>query len=176
MMTLLQQRLTNEMDLKVDNDTSRKHIISQKQDLDKVYLNWGMTRSQGLLEMKVRIAPQIALLIQIQGKQYRHAIELCGTSKSHEGNWENVMQDENLSSFFEVNQSHSSPFPFGVPGLSVRPAIAHCNKYGDEFLYQYVTIPDNSTIGNVLSWVISDYQPIRLIGTNIADQSHNFVS
>lgn len=61
MCALLRQKFKQELRSKVDNDTSRKHIFAEKPDINKIYINWGMTRAQGLLDIKLLVAENRAL-------------------------------------------------------------------------------------------------------------------
>lgn len=78
--TLLYDQLHDQREDKdcVKWGSGRDNIFSVTQRFNKpqIFLGWGMTRAQGLLEVKILIAKDIALVIQIQGSQYRHCIEL----------------------------------------------------------------------------------------------------
>lgn len=129
-------------------------------------INYGLTHAQGLVELKVIVKSErkekVALVIQVQGDRYSHAVELWGSKKDYKKNWDNVY-------------GFSSPyrwFLFPDDGLPSKNGREY-NKYGNEFLYRYQKIDNEQTVENIITRICADFYEIFvkhiLIGTNDAD-------
>ena len=86
------EELKKLLNFNIDFNANREYIFDKKKDheINKIFLNFGMTRAQGLLELKILMEPSIALVIQIQGNQYRHCIELFQWNNSVEKKLERI--------------------------------------------------------------------------------------
>lgn len=133
-----------------------------------IFIGWGMTRAQGLLEAKIIVEENVVLLVQIQGNQYRHCIELRN-KKSADANWSYFSNNTLTSWFFRTNGEESKPFKGFINSdspLEIRPdktrkgKVEGYNKYGNEFLYQSITIPKCATVSEVIDMVIYDIDRI----------------
>lgn len=66
------------------------NFINQDSDYHrKVYVSYGFTHGQGLLEAKVKICEDYILLIQLQGNKYCHCIEWISRKQptNHQEAW-----------------------------------------------------------------------------------------
>ncbi len=133
-----------------------------------VFINFGMTRSLGLLEIKVKASENLACVVQIQGEQYRHALELYNTKKTENANWTKFAVADQKSWFLRINPDDK---PFKLVGklddskIEIYPLKNNknkvFNKYGSEFLYQSVKIQQNMTVDDVLESIVNDCILIR---------------
>lgn len=121
---------------------------STEQRLAKIYVDSGYTNKQGIVEAKVKINDRYVLTIQIQGEQYRHAIEWFNTVQDQ---WEQTQQERLPSGWFS-STAHNKQLDDQTKD--------HC-KYvakpsNSIFLYRYRKIKDNETVDNVLNEVVND--------------------
>ncbi len=169
MLVMLKKLLVNKLGIEPDLNTDRDYVFNTS---GEIFINWGMTRGMGLLEVKIPVEKNIALVIQIQGDQYRHAVELYGFRKKFEDNWNDVLQDSKLNWFF---RSHIIKNPFHLFSnselpLTIWPKKGGCNHYRNEFLYQSIKIPANTKISELLDMIVTDCQKIKeLTGMSVAD-------
>lgn len=138
----------------------RKNIFKDNPSkIGSIFIGWGMTRAQGLLEIKILIESNVVLLIQIQGDQYRHGIELYGSGKSDQENW-NVYSDYPSTGWFlnSFKQSYGE----------IRPTNKAYNKFGNEFLYKSITIPEKSTVGDIIHMITDDcYEILEYVNRHL---------
>ena len=148
-----------------------------------LYVNSGLTNNNGFLEVKVKIERDIAILIQIQGEQYRRCVEYYhdkeGSDNKHaslEKNIDWLRSDTRLNKFFvlEENGNLSVPYPqsigLGNPFRKMKDEYRNgfC-KYGNQFIYQYLKIKDR-TIDNIIKAVVEDVNNFRsIVGRNNSD-------
>lgn len=117
----------------------------------KVYVDSGFTRGMGLVEAKVKINDRYVLAVQIQGEQYRHAIEWFNFN-TEQDQWTQTQKEKLPSGWFT-----SAAYVKQPDGRTKD----HC-KYVDNkksnsiFLYRYRKIKDNETVDNVLNEVVDD--------------------
>lgn len=166
------KRLSN---FNIDFNSSRKYIFEENKDyeINKIFLDFGMTRAQGLLELKILMEPTLALVIQIQGNQYRHCIELYEWNNKVEKNCEILTKERNIDWFIRTSYNTENaagsfkPFKGSELPLEIRPTEngrngeLGFNKYGDQFIYQSIIIPENTTIKEIISHIINDVQEIH---------------
>lgn len=138
-----------------------------KQDSDyhrKVYVSYGFTHGQGLLEAKVKICEDYILLIQLQGNKYCHCIEWISRKQpaNHQEAWRRTCAlKESLHAFLQVDE-----LPAVFPSVCVDEPIRernyrheeprNYNKYNNNFLYQSKKIREEATIGEVLDAICKD--------------------
>lgn len=162
----LKNTIKNRLNIEAIGDSSREEIFTKDHSahVRNIFIGWGMTRAQGLLEAKIIVEDKVVLLVQIQGNQYRHCIELCN-KKSAEANWSYFSNHALTSWFFRTNNDDSKPFKSFMDSelpLEIRPDKTRkgkadgYNKYGNEFLYQSITIPKSATVSEVIDMVIYD--------------------
>lgn len=169
MLVMLKKLLVNKLGIEPDLNTDRDYVFNTS---GEIFINWGMTRGMGLLEVKIPVAKNIALLIQIQGDQYRHAVELYGFKKNFEDNWNDVLQDSKLNWFFrsDIIKNPFHLFSNSELPLAIWPKKGGCNHYGNQFLYQSIKIPANTKISELLDMIVTDCQKIKEVtGTSVAD-------
>lgn len=121
---------------------------STEHRLAKIYVDSGYTNKQGVVDAKVKINDRYVLTVQIQGEQYRHAIECLGMQ---EDQWENIKNEALFPDWFS-STAHGNQLDGQTKD--------HC-KYVDKksnsiFLYRYRKIKDNETVDNVLNEVVND--------------------
>lgn len=131
-----------------DRDTI---FLDNSSKIGSIFIGWGMTRSQGLLEIKILIETNVVLLIQIQGDQYRHGIELYESGKSHKENWEHYSNNQSSGWFLKSFKQSSA---------TIYPKNKEYNKFGNEFIYRSIKIPTQSTIGDVINMIKADCSDI----------------
>lgn len=140
----------------------RRDSSKAPKPFQEVYVNYGMTNSQGFFEVKVKISNDTVFLVQVQGNQYRRAIERKGTYK------ENIEwlkeQNSDLHKFFAYSEGQSPEYEYSVltekespfrPKNKDQSQNGFC-KFGNWFIYQYVEIGKFTTIESVVAAVIND--------------------
>ncbi len=166
--TILKKQLEDRLKANIIENSSRTEIFSGRYTAkDKnVFIGWGMTRAQGLLEIKILVEENVILLVQIQGNQYRHCVEL-NNSMSAEDNWNFYSNKDPMTSWFISNSNSNRPFcPFkDSPALlDIRPDTTRhdkrYNQYGNSFLYKSIGIPCKTTIKEVLDMIVYDCENI----------------
>lgn len=171
-----------------------KEMFSEKMDISKnhIFVNSGLTNSQGLLEMKVRLEENTVILIQLQGRQYRRCIERKIGSLKENYNWLCDEAWKEIHDLFSYNNKEQplKPYPKGLcknnnpfkehkikESAEEKKLNGFC-KFGNRFIYQYIKIDDNVTVGTIIDAVISDIKYFLSlsgsIGTNVADLECKF--
>lgn len=136
--------------------------------LENIFINWGFTHGQGLLEAKVKVSDQYVLLIQLQGNRYCHGVEWIKSCwQSHTKYWADTQKDELIRqlSFFQFEGNDNVRFPDVcesevVPARSAKDGSRIYNKYGDRFLYQSKKISSNASVSEVLNAIIEEISSI----------------
>lgn len=145
----LRDRLGKESHIAIESGYKIEEIgESTEHRLAKIYVDSGYTNKQGIVEAKVKINDRYVLTIQIQGEQYRHAIEWFNTVQDQ---WEQTQQERLPSGWFS-STAHNKQLDDQTKD--------HC-KYvakpsNSIFLYRYRKIKDNETVDNVLNEVVDD--------------------
>ena len=124
---------------------------SNEKPLTKVYVDSGYTNKQGVVDAKMKINDMYVLTVQIQGGQYRHAIEWLQSQGDASQNW-TATQNEPFV-WQKLNFFDATKFPY--PQKSKRSNGLY-DKFYDDFLYRYRKIEDNETVDNVLNEVVND--------------------
>ena len=158
-----------EIEIKKDGKTTIPEEIKN----GKVFINFGMTRSTGLIDLKVRVKGNLFLIIQVQGKQFKHCVEVLGNdpgemavinalkdyleNKLEKDQQSNVIAKRIIKDKF-LSRQHGFLFDSSVfvETKSQKPF----NKYGNSFIYQYINISDDATIENVLDEIINHINKI----------------
>lgn len=131
-----------------------------------VYINWGFTHGQGLLEAKVKINNDYVLLIQIQGNNYLHAIEWIGENDKEV--WEMIKNNADIRRlrFFRFEKEnkeedyHDDYHIFEDKFYPLESAKNIYNSYGTRFLYQSRHIKKDVSVKTVLSTVVKEINTI----------------
>lgn len=166
---------------------TNKQISSDKgKDVPgSVYVNYGMTRSIGLIDIKIRIKENVMFVIQLQGQAYKHCVEsldeeglnfvkAVGSTLSGKvdtsRNRDLVLQITDMYfSKLEENQDVNI-YPFAKESIET-PNLhktkngnnAAYNKYGQSFIYQYVKLTDQVTVKKVIDAICKDVNNITSI-------------
>lgn len=155
---------------------------------DTLYVNSGLTNSTGFLEVKVKIEPDIAILVQVQGNQYRRCIEFSNKqekkwpSLKYNINWLRKKAPDKIKQFFALEEGEKPEIPYPVSIGTGSPYITYKRndedsreiqngfcKYGNCFIYQYLKI-DNKLIDDIVKAVVEDINKFRsIISKNNAD-------
>lgn len=147
----LRDRLGKESHIAIESGYKIEEIGKSKKPLTKVYVDSGYTNKQGVVDAKVKIDNRYVLTVQIQGEQYRHAIEWLQSQGNASKNWTATQKEYFVCqklNFFDVTK-----FPY--PQKSTRSNGLY-GKFKDDFLYRYRKIKDNETVDNVLNEVVDD--------------------
>lgn len=162
------EKIKDKLNIRIIEDSSRKEIFTggHVPQAQNIFIGWGMTRAQGLLEVKILVEENVVLLVQIQGNQYRHCVELRNR-RSAEENWEIYSTKNVHTAWFISSDNSNAPFlafkDSPVP-LDIRPDTTRhdklYNQYGNEFLYKSITIPDKTTVEEVINMLINDCENI----------------
>ncbi len=122
-----------------------------------IYVNYGMTRSQGLMDLKYFISKKVLLGIQIQGDQYRMVVE------DNDNRTANKLKDKlnsdenklwfNFSNFPEDFMSNKIVYPTQKDKVF--------NKFGKNFFYKSVKLGTSLTIGEIVGIILKDVEHIE---------------
>lgn len=168
-----------------------KHVFHDdnlsKFGADTLYVNSGLTNSTGFFEVKVKFESEIAILIQVQGDQYRRCIEFNNKGKNwpslgYNINWLCEKAPYQIKQFFAFEEGKKPKIHYPVSIGTESPFIKYKRndqeglktqngfcKYGNCFIYQYLKI-DNKLIDDIVNAVVDDMMNFRsIVGTNIAD-------
>lgn len=137
----------------------------------EIYVNYGMTNSQGFFEAKIKVSNDTVFLIQVQGNQYRRAIERKGTYK------ENILwlndPNSDLHKFFSYTEKGTPDFEYSVSPEKISPFKPQKDpsqdgfcKFKDWFVYQYIKIEGSTTIESVVNAVIKDIEEVLNLNRN----------
>lgn len=157
---------------KLDEMFDRKLTFGKKiEEIDgcipgeDIFTNFGLTRSQGFIEVKVKINSAFVLLVQIQGKQYRHGIEWREKGSYSDAVWWDKTKDILAQSgFFSFNEDRSAKYPACI-GKQTEQSKEYC-KYGDRFLYQYINLGEQS-VQEVINAICEDVKAMFKIADDL---------
>lgn len=149
-----------------------------------IYVNYGMTRSIGLLDIKIRIEGNFMFVIQLQGESYRHCVETLDKDgitfvndiKLRLANNNPVAKkysshvDAIVNEFLNPlnNNPNNSKYPF-KESCFVLPKTRKTkqgenrayNQYGQTFIYQYVKLTEGAAVKDVINGIISDVNKVN---------------
>ena len=143
-----------------------------------IYVNSGMTRSTGILDVKIRIRGNLLQVIQVQGAKYKHCVETLScnslngdvieilktyiTAKKSilSGNKDIKEYPAEISKDFLVEAQNPIPVPFHEEQLGGSKMKNDYNKYNDTFIYQYVTINEKVTIAQLVEAITKEVKEI----------------
>lgn len=121
---------------------------SNEKPLTKVYVDSGYTNKQGVVDAKVKIDNRYVLTVQIQEKQYRHAIEWFNTVQDQ---WEQTQQEKLPSDWFS-STAHGNQ----LDGQTKDYCKYVDKKSNSIFLYRYRKIGKDEKVSDVLGEVVDD--------------------
>lgn len=163
-----------------------KIIVSDINNLsdNNIYIGWGYTNSTPLIEVKFKPGKDVSdvVIIQIQGKQYRHAVEFFDKAIGERiiyGNKEHIPSDKGLSYLKEhysdilsLNGEKPQNYPFDECGFGQNKKRGYCkycngkpNANGDIscFVYQWVEIPKEITCDELIDIIVKDTSNMKEI-------------
>lgn len=116
---------------------------------DKIYICFGMTNAQGLMDLKYRVTRDLVLGIQVQGEHYRMFVE-----------------DSNGKIAFRIKEELENGYWFdfthSFPGEKIYPKPAkRFNKYGNTFFYKSVKMGTKTRVSEVVNNIIKDCEHIE---------------
>ena len=159
------------------------NVVSKYEDLsdDNIFVGWGYTN---LPLIEVRIKNQAdAIIIQIQGKQYRHAVEYYDTKigdriiKSGKG----YIPSQKGLDYLQMNYPYilslnNAKTPTNYPFVDIpfgqnknKGYCKYCNGIPDKnhhgliscFVYQWIEIPDSTTCDDLVDKIIQDIANLK---------------
>ncbi len=167
-------------DLHAKISTNKEILNSQEEgEVGEVYVNWGMTRSTGLLDVKTRIHDNLLFVIQVQGSTYRHCVETLD-KEINEFNLDVIKVLKDYLGKKEVNQSQNNiareiaesnyfkrkdedtlnGYPFDRNQFDI-PNSKEYNQFGETFIYQYIKLKDEVTISYLINAIKQDVNKLR---------------
>lgn len=123
--------------------------LNWNNEMPIVFVGYGMTHSQGLMDLKYLISPNIALGIQIQGEHYRMVVE-DRTGKIAK----NIKNELDDGLWFDFSKT--------FPNTRVYPKIEKgFNKFGETFFYKSVKLGTKLKIKDIVDIILSDIEQIE---------------
>ena len=166
------------------------NIVSDINNLsdNNIYIGWGYTNSTPLIEVKFKPSKDVSdvVIIQIQGKQYRHAVEFfdkaIGDRISYD-NKEHIPSDKGLSYLKEhysdilsLKGEKPQNYPFDKYVFGQNKKRGYCkycngkpNANGDIscFVYQWVEIPAITSCDDLIQKILEDIENMKEILKNM---------
>ena len=158
-------------------------VVSKYEDLsdDNIYVGWGYTNLP-LIDVRFRNQAD-AIIIEIQGKQYRHAVEyydpkigdrITKTDKGYIPSQEGLdYLRKNYSDILSLNND-KTPKNYPFDGIQFgqnknKGYCKYCNGIPDKnnhgliscFVYQWIEIPDNTTCDDLVDKIIQDIEYLK---------------
>ncbi len=152
----------------------------------EVYVNSGMTRATGLIDIKIRIEGNLLFVIQLQGVSYKYCIEtldmkgdeleiikafgLTLENKSPKSSVPNSIKKLTDKFFSTINgKKDLSSYPFDEGKIEQvnskkknrKTGSSAYNKYGETFIYQYIKIAEATTVKNIVDAIVKDVENIK---------------
>lgn len=156
-------------------------VVPKVSDLSEnnMMVGWGFTNSQPLIEVKFKKGEDI-IIIQIQGGQYRHAIEYFDKSigsriikedkeyKPSENGLDYLSKTyPDIISFSETKQPKNFPIESTDKFGKKKNYCKFCNGRPDSngdiscFVYQWIPIPHEIKINGLIELIIKDIESIK---------------
>lgn len=155
---LLSYKVYKELKSRGKNMTPFSAPLDWKNAKEKtIYMNYGMTRSQGLMDLKYFISKKVLLGIQIQGDQYRMVIE------DNDNKTANKLKDKLNSEENKLWFGFTS-FPDGFESIKkVYPQQKGkvFNKFGKNFFYKSVKLGTDLKIKEIIDVILLDVEKIE---------------
>lgn len=142
-----------------------------------VFINWGMTRGTGLIDVKMRIQGDVMLVIQLQGNILKHCIEVLGKdardkdlfatlSKNRKGKATGISFGDLIDKlitqgFFSTEEDKVVDYCLDDSKYEMPDTKNLFNAYNDTFFYQYVKIADDTTVEEVLQAISKNIEDIK---------------
>ena len=162
------------------------NIVSDINNLsdNNIYIGWGYTNSTPLIEVKFKPSKDVSdvVIIQIQGKQYRHAVEFFDETIGERiiyGNKEHIPSDKGLSYLKEhysdilsLNGEKPQNYPFDECGFGQNKKRGYCKYcngkpnaegYISCFVYQWIEIPAITSCDDLIQKIVKDIDKMEEI-------------
>ena len=172
-MKVLYSRLAVELQEKIPNARygNNKDIVEDVNKIPwRVFINWGMTRGTGLIDVKIRIQGNLMLVIQLQGNILKHCIEVLGKDAQDKQNLASLSNNRKQKingvsygyvidklieiNFFNIEADQVANYCLDESKYERPNAQNLFNAYNDTFFYQYVKIADTTTVEEVVQSII----------------------
>lgn len=157
--------------------------IEHSDTSDNRFVNWGMTRSMGIVDIKLKVVGNLILGIQLQGPSYKHYLEsldkkdkniidhvrscdknsICINNVKGQTLIDNIIETK----FLQFNKRELEGYPFSQESADIPKYREIINKYGDSFIYQYVNIKGETSIKEIIEAIKKDIQTIQKIVKNV---------
>lgn len=123
-----------------------------------LFLDFGITRSVGFLEVKVALDTNTLIVIQIQKEHYRHAIEVRNKTRAEQIRAGEDIAINKLQYFRNKNSKWQLADDCKLDSkiYPTNEAEINFNKYGDLFFYQSRKIKTDVKVGDLLLLIKSD--------------------
>lgn len=188
------KRLAQSIYYQLRNCFNRDQLVNNVKNLDvgkqQFLIGWSYTNATPLIEVRFRAKAEEYVVIQIQGKQYRHCVEYFD-----DNNWGYRISKDNNGKFgpsedgIKYLQSHYPYVILGNDAINNYPDCLnrkfgqrrkdnndgyckYCNggpskdgKYGC-FVYQWVKIPNDMTIGDLVKAIHNDAMRLLWLSKN----------
>lgn len=159
-----------------------KNIVNLSDN--NIYIGWGYTNSTPLIEVKFKQSKDVSdvVIIQIQGKQYRHAVEFFDETIGERiiyGNKEHIPSDKGLSYLKEhysdilsLNGEKPQNYPFDECGFGQNKKRGYCKYcngkpnakgYISCFVYQWIEIPAITSCDDLIQKIVKDIDNMKEI-------------
>ena len=127
--------------------------------VNTIFINHGMTRAQGLVEMMYVVKKGLCLGVQIQANSYRKFVV---------GNNSKTIAEE----LKKNNAWFNLPVNFGSDLQEYPKKIEkEFNCYNGEFYYRYITIPNTAKISDAVDCMLQDAKTIsKLVADGVIDR------
>lgn len=162
----------------------------QEDEPGQVYINTGMSHTTAILDVKIRITGNLVYVIQLQGDQFRHCIEVLGkndiegiavikTLKSYlkglngKDVVDNINKLESLilnGNYLTTVQRQGGRYGFNETEIALPKSRNEFCQFGDAFVYQYVLIKDDVTIDKIIKVILTTITDLQ---SNIIEQNKN---
>lgn len=133
------------------------HLDWKNAKPNTIYMNYGMTRSQGIMDLKYFISKDVLLGIQIQGEHYRMVVEdndnITADKLKDKLNSEENKLWFNFASFPEDFASTKVVYPI------IKDKIF--NQFGKNFFYKSIKLGISLTIGELVDIILKDVEHIE---------------
>lgn len=117
----------------------------------QIFASSGLTRSEGIIDLKYRFHRKLALGVQIQGQQYRRLIEGPEGADEFIKEFRDKLKDSSSLNWFDLSEKVGKETDRLYPKKG-----KEFNKYGASFFYKSYYIADES-VKNIIDSVVEDF-------------------
>ena len=160
---------------------NNKEIENKKDDVTpgQIYIYTGMSRTTAILDIKIRITGNLLFVLQLQGDHFKHCIEVLGKNdinginvvksiknylKDNKGITLDQKMEEIIIGSQYISKGNRQGCQYGFEEREVTiPKAKEYNQYGESFVYQYVKINKEVTIGRILDVIQKNIEKITTL-------------